>query len=560
MNSKKLLQPDLFTRRFWLFVSLLALVLIATQSRNITRPFQGLHSWSEASIAWRSKCYLKYHVSYTKMLSTWAVGDPPSPEKAQHYLDHPQLGMLLRTVDMIIFGVNEQAQRIGSILRNLFCLYFFIKILQNLTTKKIAFLASAIFIMFPLTQYFPIRDWCFPLSFLLTWLYLITIGSIKEHPQPKRRHFIGLALSLFFIVQMSWSGFFYAMAIGIHYVFKHIKLRRWPSNSVLAILIIAPFSSLILNFVIMAAGHGWDFTAILKLYQWRAGSGELEKHIWSDWFQILWEHGVHNFTAAILYGIIIYFTFGQLIIFMQSDSAGSIRRDLQFPQFWLFLMPGIFQLFLLKGTLRAHQYWERPLAPFVAIAGAMLIVLVYDTIKKLNKEAGIFACCVILGLFSFYCVKGSNYYYGVRWQQTKKIDMFKNLNKRISSDKGLLSFEDFIVYQNEIKGAFYRPEIAWYLDRKIVPAHTIDQIKAAAATGDYPFYLMPTAYLNQQVTSYLQRLGQQLVQLYPYEVVEGISGQRGTMTIPVKVGMPTYLIFDLAKKPHPVSVLQNKTP
>jgi len=550
------------TSNFWFYGALLAVLLVCTEARDITRPFYGLHSWSEASIAWRSRVYFNYPVSYHKFLSTWAVGQPPSPAKPNHYLDHPQLGMLLRAADMVFFGINEYAQRIGSIIRELVCLLLLLVILRGLTQQRVALLACLLYVLFPLSQYFPVRDWGFPLGLLATWFYLRVIRAFKDCPEPKRRHFWGLALSLFFVIQMTWSGFFYAMAVGIHYVFRCIRRKQRPAIGLLAILIVAPFLSMLINFTIMAAGHNWDISKIVDLYKWRAGSGELKNLTWAKWCtDYLWGHAVTNFTIPVLAVAIAYLTFGQLVVLAnrptdERDKDGPEPLP-RFPQFWLFLMPGVFQLLLLRGTLPAHQYWERPLAPFVAIAAALGVILVVDLVKKVNRKLSLAAGGVLMCLFLVFCIKGTNFYYYVRWQRPEKIEMFKLLHDNIPPDKALLSYEDFIVEQHKAKGAFYRPEIAWYLDRPIVQAgaarnrglplnKALSDIEQKAATGEYPYYLVPRMPALMPLINELAKR---------YEVFRYIPGKQPEVDLrrrtirSIRAGMYPYVIFDLRKKP-----------
>ncbi|MCJ7691885.1 MAG: hypothetical protein MUO22_00520 [Sedimentisphaerales bacterium] len=525
--------------------ALIGIILVVSFSRDITRPFYGLHSWGEASMAWRSRSYFKYPVSYTKMLSTWAVGDPPA-EPAKHYLDWPQLGMSLRAVDMALFGVNEASPRIGSIIRALFCLFFFLKILRGLTDDKTALLAGLLFVLFPIAQYFPVRDWYFPLSFLCLWFYLIVLKELKNAPEPTNRHYWGLGLSLFFVIQMSWSGFFYALAIGVHYVSRCIFRKKWPEKKLLAILIAAPISSMLLNFFIMAAGHGWNVQKIIDLYKWRAGSGEMLEHVWSKWFQRAWDYAVDNFTLPILLTAIAYLSVGQLCVWTSSGDEMQKARPRQFPNFWLFFLPGVFQLFLLKGTLWAHQYWERPLAPFVAVAAAMGVMLLVDLLAKIHRRVAVAGFVVSMVIFLTYCAIGTNAYYAVRWQQPAKIDMFKKLNTIIPPDKQLLSFDPLIVNQHEAKGAFYRPEVAWYLDRDIVSVQKLEDILKEAKTGKYPYYLSQNVYRSRESIGYLDQLNNELNKKYNLVMrVQGIEGEVDKKGRLVEASMPTYFVFDL---------------
>lgn len=115
------------------------------------------------------------------------------------------------------------------------------------------------------------------------------------------------------------------------------------------------------------------------------------------------------------------------------------------------------------------------------------------------------------------------------------------LNKAIPPDKALLSFEDFIVNQHESKGGFIRPEIAWYLDRDIVPATSFQQVQELAGTGGYPYYLVPY-HPN------LAELINQLKQVYKYEYVPGDPGETTKDGKFLKASMYPYMIFDLTSK------------
>jgi len=307
----------------------------------------------------------------------------------------------------------------------------------------------------------------------------------------------------------------------------------------LAILIFAPLSSLLLNFVIMSAGFGWEWQKIISLYQWRAAKGELREFVWSLWFEKMWEFAVTNFTLPVLITAIVYLTFGQLFVFMtDTTKKSSATTQKRFPQFWLFLMPAIFQLFILRGSLWKHQFWECPLIPFIAIAAALGIALLADLLGKINRWAAKVSVVLLLGIIFISCVNGLNYYYSIRWQSPRKIKMLKDLNNKIPPDKALLSFEGFIVNQHPVKGPHYRPEIAWYLDREIIVAQTIEDIKLKAKTGRYPYYLIP-------LTNYTSSLINQLAKQYKYN---HIPGEESVITKDgkfLKAGMMPYLIFDL---------------
>ena len=525
---------------FWFCAGLLAILIASIMSRDITRPFYGLHSWAEAHGPWLARAHLIYGFGYTKGLMTHAVGNPPS-KNPPRYLDHPQLGSLLDTAAMAVLGIHNWSLRVVNITATVVALLLFLKILKGLLDEKTALLAGFFFCLFPLIDYFGIGFWLYPSCLWAVWNYLVIIYGLKNGPEPAKRHKIALAFCLFIMLQLGWEGFFSALGIGVHYVCRCIYRRTLPDKSLLAILVIAPLGSLVLDFVIMAAGYGWNWQKIIDLYKWRAGSGEMSEHIWSAWLTKFWEFAVFNFTLPILITTIVYLTLGQLFVFMAKttkNTAPAVSR--RFPQFWLFFMPPVFQLFLLKGSLWRHQTWERPFCFSIAIAAALGVMLLMDILKSKSKYLANAVMASLLGLFFVSSAIGTNYYYGIRWQSPAKIAMFEMLKQNIPPDKALLSYEDFIVNQHPAKGAFYRPEIAWHLDRDIVTARTIEEIERQSKTGRYPYYLIPRA---QELMPLINQLSRQ----YKYEYVSGDPGEMRNGNF-YKAGMLPYLIFDLNSK------------
>jgi 4-amino-4-deoxy-L-arabinose transferase-like glycosyltransferase len=525
------------TLNFWLCGGLLVVLLVSIMARDITRPFYGLHSWAQASGAWAARSHVRYGLSYTKGVSTWAVGNPPKAAP-QRYWDHPQLNVLVAAGYMKIFGINEWAPRIGVITIDILAMLIFILMVRDISSDLVAIISAMIYIMFPLTSYFGMGSWTVLLGYLSMWLYLIITGHTAR--SPKKIHYICLAVTLFSGIQFDWAVFFFAMGIGVHYVLVCLIKRKPPNWPLLIILAAAPACSMILNFTIMAAGYNWDVSKITELYKWRAAKGEMPAFEWAAWFAKLWEFAVTNFTIPAIIAAIAYLTIGQLFVFMTpKDKTG--KRPLQFPCFWLFFLIPFFQLFVLRGCLWRHQIWEQPLAPLIAIATALAILTIDDILKKIHR----YFAFVVEGLFIIIllisCIIGTNYYYAVRWQPEAKIKMFQMLNSRIPPDKALLSFEDFIVNQHESKGGFIRPEIAWYLDRDIIPATSFQQVQELAGTGGYPYYLVPY-HPN------LAELINQLKQLYNYEYVPGDPGEQTKDGKFLKAGMLPYMIFDLSTK------------
>jgi 4-amino-4-deoxy-L-arabinose transferase-like glycosyltransferase len=532
---------------YWLCVIGIIVLMSCIEAREIDRPFYGLHSWGEATGTWAARTHVKYGLSYTKGLTTWAVGDPPI-ENPKRYFDHPQLGSILSWFFGSIFGVHEWTFRFITLLIAIGAMALFMLMLKGLMEPLPALLAGLLCAIFPLTGYFSFGGWTVLFGLAAIYFYLVIIKAFIDKPEPTKFHKIGLAVSLFLGLQIAWTGFFYALAIGVHYVFRCLKRKRFPSIPLLAIMAFSPGISMLITFSIMFVGYGGDVTRIIELYKWRAAKGEMQQmqgFDWSLWFAKLWEFSLTNYTLPVLIIAILYITIGQLLVFMEKPDSATGRRSRQFPQFWLFFMVPFFALFILRGCLWRHQTWLLPLTPCVAIAASLGIFMLWDSIKKVNFKIALVVVLTVLSICVGYCIAGTNYYYAIRWQPEAKIKMFQMLNSRIPPDKYLLSFDPFIVAQHPSKGAFYRPEIAWYLDREITQATKLEEITSAAKTGKYPFYLMPLSMGDQRTDAYLANLSRQLQQLYKYEYIPGWPGETDSKGRFLKAGMPNYVLFDL---------------
>lgn len=534
--------------RYWFCAGVIVLILGCNLSRDITRPFYGLHSWAQAHGAWLARVHLKYGLGYTKGLRTWAVGDPPV-EKPLHYLDHPQLGALISAGVMALLGPHEWSMRVILIMTSAAALLLLLKILRHLVDEYTALLTGLIFALFPINGYFGAGGWVMIFGFVAFWYYLVIIGALKDAPQAKPIHKWLLAAALFLMLQLSWAGFFYAFVIGSHYVFRCIFRRQFPEKGLLAILIIAPLSSLLVDFLIMAAGYNWDLTKILELYKWRSAKGEMREFLWSAWFSKLWEFAVTNYTRPVLFTAILYFTFGQFIVFSAPNTGSKEKTrsvlipSRRFPQLWLFLMPGVFLLLTFKGLVWRHQYWQQSLSPAIAIAAALGFMLLKDIISKVNKKAAVAAVAGLVVLFFGCSVVGTNYYYSIRWQPMARIKMLKMLNEKIPPDKSLLVRElhTYYVKQHKSKGGHYRPEVAWYLDRRIRQATTFEQVQAAAAAGNYSYYLI--AY-QQNYIPLINRLSKD----YQHIAIRGEQSEQTSDGKFLTAGMMDHILFDLTKK------------
>lgn len=633
------------TRRGFLAGCILLILLhVGIMAQDINRPFYGLHSWAAASGAWAARVHVKYGWDYTGGVTTWAVGDPP-PANPGRYMDHPQLAVNLKAAFFLLTGPSEWANRLYGIIWSAAGLVAILAVFHGLLGRTRALLAGLFMVLFPITGYFGTGGPLTALAFLAIYSYLVIIRGMPHSPQPGKRHWVGLILGLFFMLQWHWGGVFYALTIGMHYVgvrvrqsekhrnilavlvvglwilgpillFAHgtsywwfvypisfgvgiawlIAHRRIPDWRVPLTVVLTPLASLATNLTILLSGYQWDVTKLVELYKWRSAKGEMPEFRWAAWFHKLGEHALSNFTLSALIVGCSFFVVGLVLLAIRTQlrrgaSADSraangaagrfLDRFAMFPGWMLLLMPALLQLFVLRGALWMHQSWERPLAPVLAICCAMGVLLfrrigATASQRYPNVAGGVFALALTLFL-SYQCWVGTRHYYGIRWQNPQKIEALKWLNENIPADKPLLSVDSFMTNQHSSKGAFLRPEIAWYLDRRVVQPISTEEIagvfqrspgetpqqrlreaadaivqsarKAHQETGA-PFLLMygdPDAVLRQQSKANLFDFLAHFVasELPVAKSYPSHPGRRGGPDEPFQAGMRPWIVFDL---------------
>jgi hypothetical protein len=531
----------------WFLVGtgLLIVLYVFIMSMDIDEPFVGLHSWAQAHISWWARSHVVYGLEYTKGLYTWAVGFPPK-EVAEHYLDHPQLPGLFNAVSMLVFGVHDWSQRLGALIISAVSLPFAIALIQRLYGERIALLSGSIYVLFPITGYFYwIGALMFPFVIGAFWSYLALIDGFSEQNGPRRIHVAGLVICLFLMIQINWSGFMYAATIGTHYVLHCLSKKTYPQTSLFLLLLITPFLSLFLVFLILVAARDWNYQAMIEIFLWRSAIPADSGRDLASWWHNLSVMMRDNFTspALLLAGLGIALALHSKIkLYLQKaassyqplvDGSSSISKNANSLRFiWLFIMPGVFYALVFTEAMFDHQYMYRHFSLFVAIAAASGIYRIWGV---LATRKPVIADTVFILLFAFiviFCAIGLNQYRQIQWYPPKKLEMFERIQASIPPNEALLSYESYLVFEHEAKGLFYRPEVAWYLDREIIVVRSFEEIQHRAESGENTRYLMS----NTQVP-----LFQQMRNFYSYEYVQGRPYRKD------QARMPSYHIFDLTK-------------
>lgn len=537
---------------------LLVMLFAVIASRNITRSYAGLHGYAEAHAAWLARAHLEYGLGYTHGFGTFAVGNPPRDNPVRYpgtppgghpfrYLNHPPLPMLLDAAAMVVFGVNEWALRLTALLIYALSIPLLLRLLRALFDESTAVLATLLFVLFPITGYFYSTCWYYwnlPLVILAWWNYLALIGALRG-VSAKPRHQWMLCVLLFLLIQHNWVGLFYAAAIGTHYVGHCLYKRQFPDRRLLLILIFTPLVSLIVDFLVLLAPDGWNYHRLISLYQSRSTVVvSVPGRTATNWFLSQWIYLKANFTLPVIVLVLGYIVSSLLvgIVLLYERSQGQSNRwknTRPFPYVWLFVMPGVLNVVVFTELFFDHQFQYIPFSIGVAIMAALAILRLRDFLMNKSNFLANIVVTIVMVVVVGSCVQGVNWYYESRQFSPEVIDMFKRLNREIPPDKFLLSYNSYYYQDHPYKPAFYRPEIAWSLDRSIVIATTAAEVDHAAADKQFSFYLV-------EVPDAPMALVEDLKTRYPYELFKGNDYH----AFPPFIGYePDRFLFDLR---HPL--------
>jgi 4-amino-4-deoxy-L-arabinose transferase-like glycosyltransferase len=548
-------EPNVFGKHFGLFAGGVVFLWVCLRVFDftllppayngilITQPFCGLRSWDLADRAWAARSHLKYGLDYTKGLRTLVVGDPP-PLIPEYCVSHPPLETWILALGMLVFGTQDWSVRLFELVFSVPCLLLILLMLRKLHGSMCALLSGLFLVMLPYSAYFGMDPLMIVLTLWAFYRYLLLTGHLGNSVEAKPRHLCELGVALFLLVQYNWIGIFYAFTIGLHYVWNCWRMRyvRW---NILTALALPSLMSLTLNFCIMIWGmqhnimvespskdsvlfakseHDTPWTLLSSLYQWWTRTDERSSFSWIAWAKQNLEYAETDFTAALLFlgAYLLYLLLARVRILRQRlmmpveavGREGSTEAAYPFRYMWFYLLPGLFFIFTFKGLTWRHQYWQSPLALFVAIGSALALLAVGDVFSRVHRRLGRLIAVVLILVVAGFCNQGLASYRAIRWQSTRTISLFKELNRRIPPDRALLTFKDFMIQQNKGEVAAYRGEYAWYLDREMIVANawrynyywmtwmrsarigevvkeTVREVQGHAETGCFSYYLIP---------------------------------------------------------------------
>lgn len=326
-------------------------------TRNIDKPFIGIHDHNGARLGNIAKNYLKY--GWETRLGQ--VEQKNTDGSFDYYTHYPFLATLSIAVSYKILGVSEAATRIVPALATSFTLALFFLIGLFLWGWKVGLLASFLALATPMVRYFgknPVHE-----PFVTFFATLVFLGLALLIKNKWRKISLALIFGGSLLSALSgWGGYFVIPAVVL--IFWKLGLKRH------LVLYLSLMLTLFLGHFIFVryltgsfVGGGLD-----SIFLYRSGHTIGEVGVFQLLLQLrLWAGSLFTNTLLLLAAVWIFFL-------------------VKYRQHWelllgMFAFGSIYPL-VFSNAAYLHNYFIFGLLPFLAICGSLTIFKLLQKIKR----------------------------------------------------------------------------------------------------------------------------------------------------------------------------------
>lgn len=353
---------------------------------NISKPFSGIHDFNGVQYGTMAKNYLKY--GFVKLKFGQASGHINNIETYKSFYTSylPFLPMMI-ALSYSIFGIAEWSTRIVPVVFSVLGVLYMFLIVKRLWGRRAAFFASFFYIGNPMFIYFgmmPVVD-TLTLSLMIVtfYYYLDWITSLKK------RSFLFLCLSVFVGGLISWI---------IIYIFPLLLLHSFLIGKfnkrifVIAMIILFTVSLQMLHTYILVG----DIlkSAMFETFKKRIGEQNLNFGGEAFSFSVYFRKELTILQAFITRTLIGLSMIGMVLTIF-------VKKNIQKTTLFSFLLLGIWHPLFFSRAVFIHEYHNIYFLPFLATAGAIVLVKLEESLLKVRANKSI-ASSLILVVFLMF--------------------------------------------------------------------------------------------------------------------------------------------------------------
>lgn len=471
---------------FAVVAGLLLLLYAAGLTRDLTRPWTGLHDWNGALFSQLARNFNRYPAAIHHGLPLVAAGATvPDPADRSLYVRHPPGIVWLVAGAFRLGGEAEWVARLVPILASLVSWGLLVRRMRRRRGGLAALLAGVLYALIPMTVYFGRMVNHEPICLMFMLLALEGWGGMTgSGANQSRRGSVAIWLTaLAAAIWIDWPGALFAGLFCLYALAQRARGRIGSGPVAAACVLCTTSLGGLLGYIVYGAFEG-RWSDLWAVYAARRGAPPRPL---SE--SLIWNHVVDNATWAIL----ILAAVGVLVEMrgaLHHRARDNTRRPPGVPSggsaMGVLTLTGLVWVIAFPRQFEIHPYWMFYLGPWLAAEGGFTLAAVYSLLQPRRPRAAIGLTGALIIATAGFCLAGQDYYFcrlpprGDTARLNDLIDLCSTVKRETSPADTILLYRD--PWRGERHGDYdarymIPPQLMFYLDRRVAvetqPSHAI---------------------------------------------------------------------------------------
>ncbi|HKQ47341.1 MAG TPA: glycosyltransferase family 39 protein [Phycisphaerae bacterium] len=481
---------------FGIGVLVVAVIYAVGLTREIQRPWNGLHEWNGALYSLFARNFLRYPWEIHHGMPLIAVGEAvPAENERSIYPSHPAGLVWLVAASFRVLGESEWAARLVPIIASLGSVTLLMLLVRRRWGDDLALVCGLVYSIFPMTVYFGRMVNHEPVC---TFFMLAAAWSWDHWTNPPRENFgrrwaiVVWIIAIIGGIWIDWAGALYGGLFAVYIAWQAIRRRRHahggsqrpylPTTTAALCVGAVTIASAGMLFHIVCGGFDGRWDDLARVFASRASSAP------DDWPDRAWTVTEGNFSLPGLFFGIAGLLF--IVVELIASRTGG-RPATALGGFGVLFATGVVWLALFWRQYQMHQYWAFYLGPFAALGCAVVIQRLTNSLGKVHRIAAGALRIVLLGVLVVFGIRGTQDYYNFRSRPSDDLAAWSEVRRMTSPDQRILVFPDPL-HHEDWGGTRVRyinpPQFPYYADRPFDSEGNLDRVEARA--NSYPLYLV----------------------------------------------------------------------
>lgn len=466
-------------------VLVVAAVYAVGLTREINRPWNGLHEWNGALYSLFARNLLRYPWELHHGMPLIAVGEAvPAENERSIYPSHPAGLVWLVAASFRALGESEWSARLVPIAASLGSVVLLMFLVRRRWGDDVAIVCGLVYSIFPMTVYFGRMVNHEPLSLFFMLASMLAWDYWQTPCGPKSGSLCSIvlwAIALAGAAWVDWSGSLFAGLWGLYIVWLALERQISTAQAVTcASVIIVVVAGAVMHVVGVGFGGRWGDLA--KIFVSRASSAP------DDWPDRAWSITLDNFTLPGLFLGVVGLVWIAFEIVARRKGERPFAR---FGGFGVLVATGVLWLSLFWRQYQMHPYWAFFLGPFVALGCAAAIHIASGSIPRVHRLAGGALRMLLIAIVAGFGIHGTLRLYDFCSRPSGDFEAWKAVRLSTRTDERILVFPNPLHHEDwgRTRIRFINPpQFPYYVDRPFDSEGNLDRV--GMGSGSHRIFLV----------------------------------------------------------------------